>query len=414
MRIFWGDLSVTYYFKDNMLWFIDMKKIHDHLFLNSSKEFFLINFLNGLANAGFVLFPPIYFSLIGLGDSITSFIQFGIVFLVFICSFFLANFIERFNEYKIFLFAFLGISLTYLSFALSSSIFVFIFLLVLLSILKKIRVDVSAVLFRDMSTIKEYVKNRSKLSMIGNISWIFGPIVFGLILKTYGETSLLFMCMALALTCFILLLRFPFKTKVKKRIKIDANVRANISSFLKNKGLRRAYMFRFSLRVWYSVQFFFIPYFMIQKGFGEDHVGFFIGAIGIPLVIIQAKLASLRRKFGLRKIFAAVYTLLILVAAASFIFEGEFMVILAVFFIGGFAFACLEVLPEIYFFESLESDLDEEKYISIFSSASNLASMIGQILIGTLFVFLPFQYMFILLLVLSLYMLKLSLNLKKR
>lgn len=389
-----------------------MKILRNNLRIAPTKEFFLLQSLRSFSSAAFSLFPPIYFSMIGLGHATTSFIQLGMIFLVFIVSLFLANLIERFDENKIFFYALLVTSLVYLSFIFTDKIFIFILLLVSLRVLEKISTNVNSVLFRDINTSKNFTKNRSLLSIVENISWLIGPILFGIILKNYGQNGLLYSCFGLSLVCFIVLFVYPIKTKNKERESIDTNVLVNIRSFFKNKGLYESYLFRLSLKIWYSVQYFFIPYFMIEKGFAENHVGWFLGLAAIPLLITQAKIPYFRKKFGLRKIFFSAHLLLSIIAISSFIFHEQFIIILGLFLIGGFAFGFLETLPEVHFFESLKSELDEEKYISIYSSAENLGDLISKALTGILFIFLPFKYIFIPLLISALLMVKTSTNMK--
>lgn len=333
----------------------------------------------------FSVAPAAYLSELGVSDS-----QIGIAFsaislLVIIVSFFLTSPLEKNNQIRIYTYALFIAFLCYIGMAIWPYALIFLIFFAVNQLATILRDGVENIQFRDVTPTEKYTRLRSLLAGLGNISWIIMPAIGGLILASFSyKTFFLIVAYLFAITLFISFYLKPHDMgKVRKQY--DANIKENISFFIKRKHLLLAFGLNFGKALWYVFIFTYLPLYLLEIGYSMTQVGYAITATQLPLVFVQAKISPIVQRFGFRKIFVSSFLTLVFVSLLLFTTQ-SIVPILSLLIISGIVVGYLEVLPEVYYFKQVNA-LEEERSYFIYSSSRTIATVLGGALFGGILLF---------------------------
>ena len=335
----------------------------------------------------------LYLSHFGFKDIIIGYILVGFSIFSIVLNLVISPFLERFDEYKLYLSSLYILGLLYLLVFFFSDNYILYLLIASLSIFTATLNDNSfGIVFRDISPKKSFEKNESLLYGVSNIAWFISPLVGGLILENYGF-KIVFLIISLIFFFGAILSSF-FKIKdFKKREKLDINFLLNIKDYFKNKEISKAYLYCFVTSFHYSFIFVYVVL-EIEKNYGIFYSGLFFALTQLPLIFIQVKMNYFLKKFNIKNLIKYNLLLLSVVYILCF-FINDFFIKIIVLLFSALSLSFLEPLRETYFFENTNK-LDEEKFYPIFLTAFSIGGILSKIIISTILIFLSLNYIFFL------------------
>jgi MFS family permease len=311
----------------------------------------------------------------------------------FISYFFIVPLVERKDKVNLYLFSLIIFILSYLLFALTSNIWIFILIAIPLAFFVSLRNTSFGLWVKDSSSRRSLSRNEGWIYTVSNFSWVLGPLIAGYLLSSYGF-KIVFLIASLILVFAVFMLKLSkVKDKVHKR-KIDGNVLKNFFDFFKSKKRVFAYLLSGGVSVWWALIYVFIPVYIVESGFSELLVGYFLFAVAIPLVLCDYFFSSLAYKKGFRKLIRIGY---LLVAFFSFIcfFFSNIYIILGLLVLASFGMAMLESTTETYFFDILKKK-QHLRFYGPFNTADSASSFISKLLAAAVLLILPINFLFIL------------------
>jgi MFS family permease len=333
---------------------------------------YLDSFVN---NAAYVGFLTSFFTIIG----ITSYI-------------FLIPLVEKNDKAKLYSLAVLIYIVSYLMFALLPYFYVIIILGTITAIAGSLKVTVFGIIVRDKTKDDCLSKNEGFIYTLLNLSWLVSPVIAGFISSRYGIRSV-FIFGAIMLTLALLSFRL-FKVhdgRITK--KVDKNPLKPLITFFKSKERNIAYFISGGVNFWWSLIYIYMPIYIFESGFDAKIIGYFLGAIVIPLVLTEYLFAKLAGKKGFKKIFVIGYCILS-AAALSVFFISNMHLILLILVLASFGAGMLEPTTEAYFFDVI-SKKQRDKFYGPYNTAIDLNSFLSTSMAAVILLFLPFKFIFI-------------------
>lgn len=313
--------------------------------------------------------------------------------ITFISYFFVIPLVEKKDKVRLYSLSLAVFFLSYILFAFKSDLVLFIIVLIPLGFFSALRVTSFGLLIKDSSNRKNLAKNEGLLYSLENIAWVLGPLIAGYILNAYDFGLVFFIsALILLLVFFVINLSKIKDTEIKE--KIDGNVMKNFFDFFKKKDRVFAYFLSGGVSFWWSLIYIFIPVYIVENGFSELLVGYFLFAIPIPLVFLEFYFSSLASKKGFKKILRVGYFITGIFALGCF-FVTNIYSILGLLVLASFGMAMLESTTEAYFFDILGKK-QHLRFYGPFNTADSLNSFIARILASFVLFFLPFRFLFIL------------------
>lgn len=367
---------------------------HRKLYFKKTTELSLGRLIASLGLAAVDTVWAIYMSLFGFSDSLVGFISAFLVIISLLFSFYSTIILEKLGEYKVLLWGLFLTGVSYLIVGYYDNVIVFLIFSLILTLATVLRLESFDILFRDESTKRELNSNEALMYSLLNIGWFIGPLIAGFILAKYG-ISMVFMVSSLFIfLTFLIFLKIDPNLKKKNRDIIDSNIFNNIRNYIKDKKLRIPYLVAGGVEIWWALIYIYTPLFILDKGLGEEIVGFFLAAVTIPLILAEVEVGKMSEKFGFKKFIASGFFLLGSFAIACFFLDNMYL-ILVILVLASFAMSFIEPLQDSYFFNQLKRSTDEEKFYPIYSTATDFGSFIGKFSIATILLFLHNSYAYL-------------------
>ncbi len=311
----------------------------------------------------------------------------------FISYFFVIPLVEKRDRVKLYSFSLIVSVLAYVLFSINSHLILFILIALPLTFFSSLRITSFGIIVKDFSKRKNLVKNEGILYSIENIAWVIGPLIAGYILSILGFSSVFLISAIILFSAFLIIRMSKMKdSEIKK--KIDGSFTKNFFDFFKSKDRVFAYLLSGGVSVWWGLIYIFIPVYIIERGFSELLVGYFLFAIAIPLVLTEYYFSNLASRKGFKKIFRRGYFIVGIFSIACFFFSNIY-IILGFLVLASFGMAMLESTTEAYFFDILKSNQHLHFY-GPFNTADNSLSFISKIIASGVLFLLPFEFLFIL------------------
>jgi predicted MFS family arabinose efflux permease len=375
-----------------------------------SNDLIIIRMFLAFGTAIFWITPALFLKFHGFSDSLIGFILAITAFASLIISVVSTIILEKFNEYKLFLFS-IFIPLVFLFILIFYPLIsVYILFLVIATIFKTVRGNSFSIIFKDITKNRDFSRKESLMYSFLNIGWFVGPFMGGLLIENYGFVETFALAAFFYLIALSISLILKIKLKRKWRIGVDGDLIKNIKFYFHQKELIKAYLLSLSSSVWYVLIFIFVPLFIIEEGLGEAWVGIFIALTQFPLIFIQFKLNYFIQKFGMKKLIIYAYSYLSLLTLILFFYSEIYFTIIFLA-TSSLALGFIEPLREIYFFKNVRA-VNEEKTYPIFYTSFSVGDILGKIILAGVLLILPKNFTYLAISILMALAIFISLSLK--
>jgi len=225
------------------------------------------------------------------------------------------------------------------------------------------------------------------------MAWVLGPLIAGYLLSSFGF-NLVFVFSAILICLALLVIRISRVKDVSTKKRADVNVWKNFLVFFKNKKRVFAYLLSGGVTVWWSLIYVFVPVYIVESGFSELLVGYFLFAVAVPLVFSEFYFSKVASKKGFKKLFRNGYFIIALSSLICF-FVSNIYVLLLILVLGSVGMGMLESTTEAYFFDILGKN-QHLRFYGPFNTADSSLSLIAKLGASAVLFLLPFQYLFLL------------------
>lgn len=345
--------------------------------------------LMALAYASVESIWPIY--LTGFFATSAS-IGFVVAFLTFLRFCGLAFLFPLFHKYsaRSLLFSALAINaLAFTLFAFTKNKFFFFTVAIINVFFMGLRTQAFGILIRNNSSLKEINKNESLIYLVANIGWVIGPLIAGLIADKFSvETVLIFASIFLLSSTYSITFSKKLLEQHKGKDFEHINIFRNFKYFFKDKRRTISYILSGGLEIWWAIPFIFIPLEIIKQGLPISYVGFFLFAIGIPLMIVEYNLEHLK-KIKYHKLLFTGYGIVAIAGIIAFFIQNIYL-LMGIIVLASIGMGFLEPTVESFFF-TVVSNSQTQQFYGSFMTAKMTGGIIGRLLLAIILLTLPLQ-----------------------
>jgi len=334
---------------------------------------YLDSFIQNAAYVGFIIS---FFTIIG------------------ICAYiFLIPLVEKSSKSKLYSAVILIYIISYVLFALFPYIYVIIILGTIIAVITSLEVTLFGIIVRDKTKRNHISENEGIVYTLLNLSWLIAPVLAGFVSNKYGMRSVFILGSVIFFSAFIFFKLFKIKDSRRTK-KIDRNPLKPLISFFKKKERIYTYFLGGGISFWWALIYIYMPIYIFESGFGEEFIGYFLGAVTIPLIFTEYYFAKLAGKKGFKKIFIIGYFILA-ISALSVFFISNIYLILLILAMASFGAGMLEPTTEAHFFDIVNKN-QRDKFYGPYNTAIDLNAFLGTSLSAVILLFLPFKFIFLL------------------
>lgn len=230
---------------------------------------------------------------------------------------------------------------------------------------------------RELAVKRNIGKIEGLSAVLMNIGYLLGPLLGGLIAKSYEIVYVFVFSSAISFIALGVLFFSGFKEKMKKQVVCESVV-YNIKDFFKQRDFRLLYLISAGLMILWVMIYTFTPLFFKSQGATESLIGIALAIVVVPLLLLEVITGTLADRHGYRKYFILGFSMI-----AVALFFAAFMKNLY-FFIGflviaSFGAAFIEPLREAYFFKLVKKK-DETRFYTVYRTASDMAYLVAPLL----------------------------------
>lgn len=257
-------------------------------------------------------------------------------------------------------------------------------------------IDVFIEHFGDNNTIG---KNRSLYLTLINLAWLFSPLIASFLITKEGGYKTIYI--VAFITTVIMTIGLSLSVKKNYRDKTYKKTPfLETYRFLKtNKHMLAITIINFILQFFYAWMVVYTPIYLFENiGFGWGQIGIIFTIMLTPFVLFGLPIGILIDKYHVSKRIL-LYIGFVIISVSTFIIAGmntkSIILWAIVLFITRVGATIIETTSEIYFFTHIK---EEETYLlSVFRDMVPVAYIIAPLISTLIFVFLPFNYLFIIL-----------------
>ena len=371
--------------------------VHLHLRRNFKKttEMSLIRLVTSSSFAIFVTVWALYLKSFNLSNSVIGFIAAALMLVSFIFSFYSPFILEKFGDYVILKLSVFMIFISFLLIYLFDNLYAFIILSFIYTILYVLKTDSFDILFRDESDSESLNKAEGLMYALFNFGLFVGPFIAGYVMQLFNIRSTFLIAGLLMLGAYFMFYSMKAQIPYKEKIKNSESVLHLAKAFVEYKKTILPFLIVCGMYIWWSMIYIYIPLYIIDSGFDASIIGFFIGIVLLPLVIMDYFIGVLSQKYGFRKFFITGYFILFLLSLIMFFIHGNLYYVLVLCFIASFMIALIDPLQDSYFFKQITRSSDEERFYPIFATSEYFGHFIGRVAPAIVLLFLPVHYIFL-------------------
>ncbi|MFA6022793.1 MAG: MFS transporter [Candidatus Pacearchaeota archaeon] len=342
--------------------------------------------------------------------SIVGFISGFLALIAFISYFLFIPLVERSNKARLFITSLVLFALTYILFAINKNFYLFIVLAIIMTLLFTLRITSFGLIVTKTSKKEKLSQSEGLVFTFTNLAWALGPLIAGYFENNFGINSVFILSAFFCLMSFILfkLLRIRDVGKSKR---IDENIIKNFFDFFKDKKRVFSYVISAGTSFWWSLIYIFMPVYIIDQGFGDLVVAYFLFAVCIPLVLLEYKFGDYAGKFGAKKMFKIGFCFVALMSFICFFLTNLYITLLFLV-IASIGMAMLEPTSEAYFFD-VSSKENSERFYGPYKTSIDSGQFIGKIVPSIMLLFLPFKFIYLFFSAIMLLMFFISFKAKK-
>jgi MFS family permease len=354
----------------------------------------LISFILGFSAAITAYIISSYFKEVKGADNVSIF--YSIAYIIALIS--LLNFhklIKKFGKSKIFL-----ISLILMA-ASSLLIFFFpvswlgLFLIIINIILYNLCLVGKDIVLESYSTDRMSGRIRGLHLTLMNVGFIFGPFIAMRILERFNFQGVFLLQFVLILIIFFI--AFKNLRKVNHKFKPVVTLEGLFKKIFKRKNVLRIYYISFLLEFFYFIAVVYIPIYLRNLGMEWSKIGIIFTFMLIPFVLLQYPTGILAdKKWGERELIIFGLFMMSATTLTIYFIDSTSIVIWAVIlFSTRIGAALIEILRDSYFYKRIDgADVD---VIDFFRTSRALAFLTASIVSAIMLLFLPLNYIFVLL-----------------
>ncbi len=228
-----------------------------------------------------------------------------------------------------------------------------------------------------------------------NIGWIISPSISSYLVKI-GDYKLTFLIAAFLILPVLFLFNYQRKNLKDKISYSKEKMSEVIKKTWKNKNLRGIFFVALLLQVFFNTAVVYLPIYLHQNlGISWAELGLMFSIMLIPFLVFEIPAGIIADKYlGEKEILFLGFTILVISIFLFFYLESvNFWIWASVLFFSRVGAALIEAMRETYFFKIVNAkDLG---YINIFRVANPLGYIIGSSFAMATLVFLPLNYLFL-------------------
>jgi MFS family permease len=355
------------------------------------KKLSFMAFLVAGSYASFATAWPILLKEIFHKSSTIGFVSASFSILGLICLISFVHLIQKIKPQKLYFTAMMGNSILFLLYTYTRNKYLFLSIAIINVIFMTTQIQCFGILLRDHSSLKTISKNETLMFLLGNVGWLLGPLISGLILAKYG-INLVFVISSL----FLLVGAYIFSfTKIIEHKSEEQKVPIwfNLLSFFKRKKLIKIYLLSGGLEVWWCLPFIFIPLELLKSGYQSHYIGILLFCVMVPLILVEGLMKKFGGNISEKRYLIGGYSILSLVSILCF-FTNDILITSLLIIFGSLGVGLIESNAESIFFKSIRK-IDGEKFYGPFTTAKTMGSFIGKLSIALCLSFFIFKYSFI-------------------
>jgi len=295
---------------------------------------------------------------------------------------------------------FYGLSL--LSLALTTNAFMALASIIIFTIssnLLWINMDVLVETFSDNSSTG---KTRTIYFTFINFGWIISPTLSSQLIH-FGDYQLTFLTSALLIIPIFFILARQ-KKKLQDQVEYHhEKLKTALKKTWKNKNLRGIFFIALLLQIFYNTAVVYLPIYLHQNlGIAWSELGLMFSIMLIPFLIFEIPAGIIADKYiGEKEIlFFGFFILIISLLLFFYVKTTDFWTWAIILFISRIGASLIEAMRETHFFKLV--DAKDISYINLFRTTSPLGYIIGPILALAVLAFLPINYIFLVIAVITL------------
>lgn len=226
-----------------------------------------------------------------------------------------------------------------------------------------------------------------------NVGYVIAPSITGFVLSRMGFSALYSLAAMILVPLLFIVLRSPSSKQVHTS---KTNIWKSLQHMMRNKDLRNIAFANFLLQFFYAWMVIYTPIFLHEQlGIPWDSVGTIFSIMLFAFVLTQIPLGRLADRYiGEKRLLIVGFIVMAFSTSLLFFLPFFTLPLLALVLFGTrIGASCIEVLTESYFFKKV--DKSETGEMSIFRNTYPLAYIIAPIVGGGILQFLPVQYLFL-------------------
>jgi len=212
-----------------------------------------------------------------------------------------------------------------------------------------------------------------------NIGSTIAPIIAMFFAENYGNRSAYFVASAIMLIGLMYFSSYKLVSEdmpIKKLIprRTLHSIINNIRVYFKNSGLRKAYLINCGYYAVSIIMSIYMPIIIVEEnGFSKEVLGYVLAACTLPYILMAAIMPVISKKFGKKVCISAGFLIFATLVTLSVFVNGYTLLVL--FVAWNFAFAMIESLRDLLFFDSVNNS-EASRFIGIFNTGDNVPKFI--------------------------------------
>jgi len=235
-----------------------------------------------------------------------------------------------------------------------------------------------------------------------NLGWIMSPTLSSQLIRI-GDYQLIFVVAAfLTAPVFFILSRQKNNLKEEAKYHYD-KFKTVLKNTWRNKNLRGTFFIALLLQIFYNTAVVYLPIYLHQNlGISWVELGLMFSIMLIPFLIFEIPAGIIADKYTGEKeiLFAGFAILIVSLILFFFVKTTGFWTWASILFFSRIGAALIEAMRESHFFKLI--DAKDISYINFFRASSPLGYIIGPILAIIILAFLPINYIFLSIAILTL------------
>lgn len=246
-------------------------------------------------------------------------------------------------------------------------------------------------------------KTRSFYLTIISLAWMVSPLITVSLIDRAGY---IYVYVLAFITAVIVALGLLFSVKTfKDKIYKKTALLETFRQLKKNRHVLAITVINFILQFFYAWMIIYTPIYLHEHiGLGWDKIGIIFAIMLSPFVLFNMPIGLIIDKKYIKKrnlIYAGVIIMSLSTLLIPFIYSKSILIWATILFITRTGASLIETTSEIYFFTHIK---EEDAYLlGIFRDMNPVAFIVAPLLATFIFIFLPFEYLFIILGILILF-----------